>query len=185
MAKKQSLDASGAGDLGSNSSRREFLKSATALAAGVVAVGVAGILRGRGSARVPLVDFVAADLSKAGRASLPFKNGVGLYSQRSAAARRENQVGQAVSRPPNLGLRRGKIPDRSGLVVLPFLGSGVFADAAWVESDRHNASDCSDLLYFGRRQCGRLRESAEWPGQSEGCSLRLSSGACCNTEEAI
>jgi len=41
MAKKKSLEGSGGADLGSGSSRREFLKGATALAAGVVAVPAA------------------------------------------------------------------------------------------------------------------------------------------------
>src|SRR5690348_14033883 len=117
-------------------------------------MGLAWVLCRRGSARVYLADLLAANLSSAGGAPLRFEKGVGLYSQRPGAAGGENEVGQAVSCPADLGICSREIPDRSGVVVLPFLGARLLADPARVEPDRHNPSHYCDLPHFG---CGERR----------------------------
>src|SRR6266852_9589066 len=57
----------------------------------------------------------------------------------------------------NLGDCGGKVHDRSDLVVLSFLDSGLFAARAWFASDANRPAHCGDLCHIrSRERCRRL-----------------------------
>src|SRR6266852_6853338 len=57
----------------------------------------------------------------------------------------------------NLGDCGGKVHDRSDLVVLSFLDSGLFAARAWFASDANRPAHSGDLCHIrSREHCRRL-----------------------------
>src|SRR5258705_104684 len=94
---------------------------------------------------------------KAGRALAVHGRRTQIHPERLQSARGENAVGPVGALPADVDICSWKIPDRSHLVVLPFLDSGLHAAAARLAVKQNRAADfchLSDLRHWER--CWRM-----------------------------
>src|SRR6202035_5508942 len=116
------------------------------------AMGLARSVRRHRGTRIRVADLLAVDLSQTGSAPPPLESRTRLHPQRSASSACQNQVDSALPVAANLGIRGREIADRSGMVVLSFLGSRLFAKPARHLFGGSWAAHCRDLFDLRRRQ---------------------------------